>query len=202
MHLRRRLAPLAILVALTTARAQAKHHRHDDGGGSGLANSVVLVIRHAEKPDDGPDLSPQGQARGQAYVGYFEKLDVDGKPARPDAIFATARSRASNRPFETVEPLARALTLTIQNGFKNDQFAELARALRAEPHGHTLLVCWHHGEIPALLQALGADPNAVLPDGKWPGKQFGWLIALTFDGNGALASAKRVDEQLMPDDAR
>jgi broad specificity phosphatase PhoE len=150
---------VALFVALIAAPAEAKHHRREEGGGAGLANSVVLVIRHAEKPSDGPDLSPAGQARALAYVGYFEKLNVGDRPARPDAVFATARGKASNRPYETVQPLARALGLPIHDGFKNDRFADLAHALEAESPGHTILICWHHGEIPALLRALGADPQ-------------------------------------------
>jgi hypothetical protein len=198
MHTRAGLS-LALFFVLSTATAAAKHH---GGGaeGTGLANSIVLVIRHAEKPDAGPDLSPAGVARALAYVDYFQRLTVDGAAARPDAIFAAARSKASNRPYDTVAPVAQALGLTVGDEFKNDRYAELVRALRKKSRGRVILICWHHGEIPALLEALGADPRALLPDGKWPGSEFGWVIALTFDGNGASPRAARIAEHLMPDD--
>ena len=36
-----------------------------------LADSTVLLIRHAEKPDSGKGLSPMGQARADGYAAYF-----------------------------------------------------------------------------------------------------------------------------------
>jgi broad specificity phosphatase PhoE len=198
MHTRWELL-MGLLPLLSTTAATAKHHGNG-GDGTGLANAVVLVIRHAEKPDEGPDLSPAGVARARAYVDYFQRLTVDGAAARPNAIFAAARSKASNRPYETVALLARALGLPVGEEFKNDRYAELARTLREKSHGHVILICWHHGEIPALLEALGADPRTVLPDGKWPSSEFSWVIALTFDGNGASPRAARIAEHLMPGD--
>ena len=55
-----------------------------------FTNTSILVVRHGEKPGDpgtddvkdGPNLSPQGWQRAQAYVGYFQKFTavaLDGK---------------------------------------------------------------------------------------------------------------------------
>ncbi len=44
---------------------------------AGLKNAVVLIIRHAEKPDKGEDLSKAGKKRAEAYVKYFENYAVD-----------------------------------------------------------------------------------------------------------------------------
>src|SRR4051812_33884576 len=71
-----------------------------------LAGATILVIRHAEKPDSGPDLNDQGNQRAQAYPGYFKDLSLDGKAVKIDAIFASKQSDHSNRPVETVTPLA------------------------------------------------------------------------------------------------
>src|ERR1700722_2723870 len=75
----------------------------------GLANAVVIVIRHGEKPDDGTGLTPAGEARAKAYVKYFADYQVDGQPLHLDKIFATADSKSSFRERLTVEPLAKAL---------------------------------------------------------------------------------------------
>ena len=65
-----------------------------------------------------------------------------------------------------------------------------------------MLICWHHREIPALLQALGADPERLLPHGQWPAKQFGWVLKLRYDHQGHLIrnETKRIKEHLMSDD--
>jgi hypothetical protein len=51
------------------------------------------------------------------------------------------------------------------------------------------------------LGALGADPKQVIPNGKWPQEVFGWVIQLRYDADGRLAEAKRINENLMPDDS-
>jgi hypothetical protein len=63
------------------------------------------------------------------------------------------------------------------------------------------LICWHHGTIPQLLRALGADPKRLLPNGKWPDDVFGWLIQLRYDENGHLFESKRINENLSSDDS-
>jgi len=64
------------------------------------------------------------------------------------------------------------------------------------------LIAWHHGEIPNLVQALGADPGKLFPEGKWPASVFGWVIELRFDHNGQVIpeATKCIHEHLMPDD--
>ncbi len=190
---------LAILaLAACSAVASAKHDHANPDSGDGLVNTTVLIIRHAEKPDDGPDLSAAGNARALAYVNYFQSFMLDGRPARPVALFATAPSAGSNRPVETLTPLARALGVTIDERFPNKDSADLVRALHAAPHGSTVLICWHHGQVPTLLRALGVDAETLLPQGKWPSTQFGWVLALRFDATGQLVGTQRIAEHLMP----
>jgi hypothetical protein len=165
-----------------------------------LKNATILIIRHAEKPDEGVTLSPDGTLRAQAYVKYFQALQIDGHPFQADHIFCTADSKGSQRPRLTIEPLSQALRLSIDNRFKNKDVADLARALESQAHGTNFLVCWHHGEIPALLTELGADAGQLLPKGRWPEDVFGWMIELHYDGAGRLQATKLIHENLMPDD--
>jgi hypothetical protein len=171
------------------------------GDSPGLKDTTVLIIRHAEKPDSGFDLTPVGYERAKAYVHYFQSFTIDSKPVRLDHLFAAADSKGSHRPHLTLEPLSKATGLTIDRRFGAKDFAALANELRARPHGEHVLICWHHGDIPALLQSLGADPRQLLPKGKWPDNVFGWMIQLRYDDKGQLAEAKRINENLMPDDA-
>jgi len=162
-------------------------------------NAVILVIRHAEKPDTGHTLSAAGDARAQAYVNYFKDYQVDGQPLKLDYLFATADSGKSHRPRLTLEPFAKALGLKIDSLFKATQFLQLAQEIQNHPPGTNILICWHHGQIPQLLRALGADPKHILPDGKWPEAEFGWLIQLRYDGSGHLVESKRINENLPPE---
>ena len=167
----------------------------------GLANTTVLVIRHAEKPASGDTLTPAGEARAKAYVHYFQSYTIDSKPAAVDYLIAAADSKGSKRPRLTLTPLSQATGLTINQRFTDKQFQELADDLRAKPHGKDIVICWHHGEIPGLLRALGANPEELLPKGKWPEDVFGWVIQLRYDEKGQLMDAKRIKENLMPSDA-
>jgi hypothetical protein len=168
-----------------------------------LANAVILIIRHGEKPDSGRGLTPQGQQRALAYVRYFQDYVIDSKQRPPDYLVATADSAGSERERLTIEPLSHALKLPIDSRYSDDEFAALAASLQSHPSGKTILICWHHGEIPTLLQALGANPDVLLPNGKWPGSVFDWVIELRYDGNARLIprKARRVSEHLMPGDA-
>ena len=160
---------------------------------SGLENAVILIIRHAEKPDTGHGLSPTGNARADACASYFPNLVIDGRPLKLDHIFATKDTHNSHRPRLTVEPTAQKFGLKIDDRFKNRQFLNLVNDIESWPHGENVLISWHHGKIPRLLRALGADPQKLLPNGKWPADSFGWLIQLHYDQNGHLVESKRVD---------
>jgi hypothetical protein len=171
-------------------------------GSKPLQDAVILIIRHAEKPESGRDLSPEGVKRADAYVGYFKNFQADSKPLKLDYIFAAADSKGSRRPRLTVTPLSRALKLPVDTRFKDKDFQSLADDIRSTPHGKNILICWHHGEIPELVHALGADPAEFFPKGKWPGNVFGWLIELRYDHEGRLmgGKSKRINEHLMPGD--
>lgn len=166
-----------------------------------LKDTTVLIIRHAEKPDKGYDLTPVGYQRATAYVHYFQNFTINGKPVTLDHLFAAADSDGSHRPRLTLEPLSKATGLAIDQEFAAKQYEGLANELRAKPHGEHILICWHHGDIPQLAQALGASPEKLLPNGKWPDDVFGWMIQLRYDNKGELAEAKCINENLMPNDA-
>jgi hypothetical protein len=166
-----------------------------------LQNAVILIIRHAEKPDAGSGLSAEGEARAKAYVNYFKNLTIDGQPLKLDYIFAAADSNGSQRPRLTITPTSQALGIAIDSRFKDKNFQELAAEIQSKPHGKTILISWHHEEIPSLLGALGADATQVIPKAKWPEDVFGWLIELRFDENGQLIETKRINENLLPDDS-
>ena len=173
-------------------------------GQDGPKNSVVLIIRHAEDADSGDGISPLGEKRADAYKDYFLNFTVDSKRLEPKAVFAAKDSKKSHRPRLTMEPFAKATKLKIHTRFGNSQSAELAADLRANQQGKVILVCWRHAYIPALLGPLGATPKTFLPNGKWPGAVYNWVILLSYDQDGRLipSSSRRINEHLLPGDSQ
>src|SRR5262252_4190891 len=170
----------------------------------GPKNSVVLIIRHAEDPPSGHGLSSRGEERAKAYIKYFENFTVDSKRLEPNAVVVAADSKQSHRPRLTVERFAKAANLPIDNRFANKQPADLAAELRANYQDKIILICWHHGQIPALLRALGAAPETLLPGGKWPRDVYDWVIMVSFDENGHAIpeNTKRLTEHLLQGDSQ
>src|SRR5271155_5377145 len=77
---------------------------------SPLQDAVILIIRHAEKPESGMDLTPTGEQRARAYVDYFKNFQIDSQPFKLDRLIATADSKNSHRPRLTLTPLSQALS--------------------------------------------------------------------------------------------
>ena len=160
---------------------------------------IVMVIRHGEKPeagDDGqkdPDLSPRGYQRAEALA----KVIPDHFP-RPDFLIATMKSKGSNRPAETITPLAQALHEPIEMTFKDAEFDQLAHAVLTDPKysGKTVLIAWHHGKIPELAKALGIKDA---PD-KWDPNVFDRVWEITFKDN--VPTWKDLPENALPGDSQ
>jgi hypothetical protein len=167
-----------------------------------LSDATILIIRHAEKPDDGHGLSVEGKARAEAYVKYFQDYRLGGQPLRLDYLVAADDSEHSHRSRLTLEPLAAAIGLKPDLRFSARKPRALTAELRSRFHGKTILICWHHSEIPELLEGLGANPKWLLPHGEWPAQQFSWMLELRFDQEGRLTKGqtKRIKEHLMPGD--
>src|SRR4051812_29855732 len=103
-----------------------------------------LLIRHAEKPADPADASlrPAGKKPADPPPELSQKTADRPDPLpTPDFVFATKPTKHSNRPAETVAPLARALKLEVNAGYANDDYAALAEELYTNPRyeGKTVL---------------------------------------------------------------
>jgi hypothetical protein len=162
-------------------------------------------VGNPKKDDDGGnDLSIQGSARAAALPSLFvpgqsqlacefdfdppsfacsyEKVPLAGTRPRfptPNSIFATQQSKNSKRPIETVTPLAIALGLPLNDGFK-DKDKDVEKMVHAILNdtafaGKVVLICWHHGKIPDIAKALGVSRPP-----KWDGKVFDRVWQITF----------------------
>ena len=116
-------------------------------------DAVIFIIRHAEKPEDkgNPHLSTAGWDRAWKLASKPERIGP------PTHVFAAAASLESNRPVETISPLASALGLAIDATISDRDIDELCHKLLALAAGSIALVCWHHEHIPKLASKLGAS---------------------------------------------
>ncbi len=158
--------------------------------------STILIIRHAEKLTDGrQDLSETGYKRAALLPTLFTGARAD-LPV-PQVLFATHLSKHSNRPVETITPLAAALKLPIDGTIMDDDYAALAKELLSGKYaGKVVLVAWHHGRIPQLAIALGVQP----PYTPWPDGQFDRVWRIDYrDGKTVLTD---LPQGLLPGDSK
>ncbi len=166
--------------------------------------------------DGGPNLSMRGSARAaalpqlfapaatpygcalsietnQSFTGAYEAVQVTGTTLRfstPAFIFATKASNGSNRPVETITPLSAALNLTYDDKHSDSDYAKVASDIltHSQYAGKVVLVCWHHGNIPALATSLGVSNPP-----KWQGSVFDRVWSITFsNGTASLADGAQM----------
>jgi hypothetical protein len=170
----------------------AAGNRLSSASASGHPGDLIMIIRHGEKPkgssstdghdaDGTPDkhaLTTRGWSRAQALVRLFAPTTgpLRAGLVRPAAIYAAGGSSGEGlRTRQTVTPLAEHLNLSIDTQFTKGDETSLAReaAGRTEP----TLICWQHGELPAIVAALaGVTPT---PPTSWPGDRYDmvWVLA-------------------------
>lgn len=190
---RKRIVSVPALVALLCLIAPQVHSAP---AVAAKGPRIVMIIRHAEKPDEtggvkDPDLSKAGFARADALAKV-----IPANFPKPDFLFATKRSKGSNRPVETITPLSKAVHEEISAEFKDEEFDKLAKLILNDDKyaGKVVLIAWHHGKIPELAKALGATDA---PE-KWNSETFDRVWEISYE-NGQ-ASFKDVPQKAMPGD--
>ena len=157
-----------------------------------------MIVRHAEKPVDGAagvradgsandgSLTVQGWQRAGALVGLF--APHQGAPraglATPARIYAAApKTRAAQRPLETVTPLAARLGLSPDVRFAKGDEHLLAADLAATTG--PVLVSWQHEDVHHILARLGTITPAY--PRQWPDPRFDLVWVLTPQSGGGWA---------------
>ena len=149
--------------------------------GSAVAQPAqVIIIRHAEKPDEGNGLSLAGRERAASLVPYFRETDELLKFDTPVAIYAQApkKETSSVRSFQTVKPLADALHITVNQSFNRDQYKSMVDEITHKDAyvGHTVLICWEHKVIPDIAADFGVEDAPKT----WHGRDFDRTWIITF----------------------
>jgi hypothetical protein len=151
---------------------------------------TILIIRHAEKPGEfwpGSGLTPDGVPdkkslviRGWQRAGSWSALFGVGLggldyPA-PSVIYAadpnaTTGDEPSQRPYETVVPLASRLGLTPDTKFALGQETQLATTVLGQTG--VVLVAWEHKAIArTILPAIANGQSLQGMPTKWDSTRF------------------------------
>ena len=171
-------------------------------GQLGAQPAQIILLRHAEKPTDEAEvsLSPRGRERAQALVALLGRRSPYTTSAPVAALYATRVTKhdRSQRTGQTLAPSSQDLDLPVNTAFGSGEFASLASSILRNPsyRGRTVIICWAHGEIVQLAEALGVRPKPP----PWKDKVFDrlWVITVTSSG----ATLREVPQRLLPGDSR
>jgi hypothetical protein len=152
----------------------------------------IVLIRHAEKPKKGDNLTCQGINRSMQLPAVLHS-----RFGLPVAIYVPAMafgdSTKHSRMFKTIVPFATQYHLPVCGKFAEDVTAGLARTAR-EQKG-TVFIVWEHSRLPAIARCLGIK-DATL---HWPGDDYDSLWIITY--NKGVAILQRSREGLHPSTA-
>lgn len=139
---------------------------------------TVVLIRHAEKPSKGDNLSCQGHNRAMQWASVLA-----AKQLIPNAIYVPAlgmgNTTSHSRMLQTATPLAVKWNLAINTDY--DAKDESRAAKHALKQRGTVLMVWSHREIPKLAKALGLKQVPA-----WPDDDFDSLWVITFHNGEAV----------------
>ncbi|EDM34739.1 hypothetical protein PBAL39_14319 [Pedobacter sp. BAL39] len=137
-----------------------------------LANDLTIVImRHAEKPASGDNLSCKGFNRSLQLPAVLRK-----KFGVPNYVYvpapATGKETKSGRMIQTVWPLATKYNLTINTSYEVKDAEDLVKNVKTKKG--TVLVVWEHDAISDIIKKLGVKGGL-----KWPGSDYDGLWVVT-----------------------
>jgi broad specificity phosphatase PhoE len=201
-----RLATVGLLASVVLA-ACGSARPPVNGSGS---PEVVMIIRHAEKPD-GPDvgvdqqgkedassLTAAGWERARRLVDLFGPAPGSARNGvrRPGTIYAAGANDDGEglRTRQTVAPLSTALGLPVNTDFGKGEEEELAKEVLAHPGA--VLISWQHSGIPDIVR--GFPAVTPTPPKDWPSDRFDVVWTLTRTGTGWHFA--QVPQRLLPGD--
>lgn len=149
----------------------------------------VVIIRHAEKSDNGYNLSCKGLNRSLDLPAVLYN-----KYKLPAKIFVPAvdngKSAGKLRMLETITPFAVKYNLNIDSRFDVKDAKELAAAIM-KTNGYALVV-WEHNNIINIVKALGVNNYFT----KWNNDDFDSILIIDFKNGKATLSEDK--ENLNP----
>ena len=164
----------------------------------------IMIIRHAEKPPNKPNTSGPWDVLADGQSGSGKSLIVQGwqragalnaffaphraNPANPaiatpNYMYAASPDGESQRPSETVTPLAAWLNYVQNTPQFNTAFdiggGEAQMVQSVLNLSGTVLICWEHKNImPNIMQAI----NSAIPIGNYGSIPTAWPDVFYLDG--------------------
>jgi len=169
---------------------------------AGAQPAQIILLRHAEKPDDAAalNLSPRGEERARALIALLGRGSPFTSNAPVAALYATrvTKREHSRRTGETLAPLSKSLGLPVNTLFDSDNYSLLTTSVLNNPvyRGKTVIVCWTHHDIAQLAGALGVRPQPV----PWKDKTFDRLWIISF--RESRAELRDAPQRLLKGDAK
>ena len=135
-------------------------------GTCGAEWALVNLIRHGERTQD--SMNPHLAEAGYERAEYIAKCVAGANSSlafplgRPTRLMASLRpgsktQKASFRPYETLEPLMRRLSLPIDNYVDMTDVAGFVHYVQKLRAGETLFVAWQHWFLTLLVGAFGFE---------------------------------------------
>jgi hypothetical protein len=140
---------------------------------NGQGNDLKLVfIRHAERPQNGDNLTCQGLNRSlQLPAVLYKKFGIPTNVYIPSIGEGKTTKRA--RMIQTISPFAVKYSLSINSAYDEEDYNNVGNALLKE-HG-TVLIVWEHKNIGPILVYLGVKGKL-----KWPNDDYDSIWIVTF----------------------
>lgn len=136
-------------------------------------NLKLVFIRHAERPEDGDNLTCKGLNRSLQLPAVLYK-----KFGKPENIYVPSLNLGENtrraRMFQTITPFAVKYNLSINSSFDEGDAKHIGKALLKEKG--TVIIVWEHKDIQSIIDYLGV--KSVIQ--KWPANDYDSIWVVTF----------------------
>lgn len=82
-------------------------------------------------------------------------------------LLNTTSDGSRARPYETVKPLADSLGLKIDDSVSRDDAEGVAKAVEKWNGKGNILICWEHGQLTDIAEAIGVKHAPDYPDERY-----------------------------------
>lgn len=138
----------------------------------------LVFIRHAERPEEGNNLTCKGLNRSLQLPAVLTKKFGKFTSIYVPALNLGERTKRA-RMFQTVTPMAIKYNLDINSYYDEEDYKHVGKALLSEKG--TVLIAWEHNNIDSIVEYLGVKSVK-----KWPGSDYDSIWIVTFPKGSAV----------------